>query len=92
MDQKNEGVVSLDAARQDKEDGKVLFEELQTYFTEAANKVFYLGGKQQSGELQNLLENGDHWELRDLYQKCERMRSTTIRLMRAIGEVIEKQS
>ena len=92
VDQKNEGVVSLDAARQDKEDGKVLFEELQTYFTEAANKVFYLGGKQQSGELQNLLENGDHWELRDLYQKCERMRSTTIRLMRAIGEVIEKQS
>lgn len=92
VDQKNEGVVSLDAARQDKEDGKVLFEELQTYFMEAANKVFYLGGKQQSGELQNLLENGDHWELRDLYQKCERMHSTTIRLMRAIGEAIEKQS
>lgn len=91
VEQKSEGVVSLDDAKQDKEDAKALFEELQIDIMEAAKRVFYLGGKIESGEFKSLLASGDHWELRDIYQKCERMHSTTVRLMRNVAEVIENE-
>lgn len=91
VEQKSEGVVSLNDVKQDKEDARALFVELQIDIIEAAKRVFYLGGKIESGEFKNLLTSGDHWELRDIYQKCEMMHSTTVRLMRNVAEVIENE-
>ena len=92
-EQKAEGVVSIDAVRQDKADSVLIFNEFKEDIRLMGNKVLTLGGQLSRDEVKDVLRCGSMWDLRELEQTLSNYASIITRTRRAIEEVYhEKQS
>ena len=92
-EQKAEGVVSIDAARQDKADSVLIFNDFKEDIRLMGNKVLTLGGQLSRDEVKDVLRCGSIWDLRELEQTLSNYASIITRTRRAIEEVYhEKQS
>ena len=92
-EQKAEGVVSIDAVRQDKEDSVLIFNGFKEDIRLMGNKVLTLGGQLSRDEIKDVLRCGSMWDLRELEQTLSNYASIITRTRRAIEEVYhEKQS
>ena len=92
-EQKAEGVVSIDAVRQDKADSVLIFNDFKEDIRLMGNKVLTLGGQLSRDEIKDVLRCGSMWDLRELEQTLSNYASIITRTRRAIEEVYhEKQS
>lgn len=92
-EQKAEGVVSIDAVRQDKADSVLIFNDFKEDIRLMGNKVLTLGGQLSRDEVKDVLRCGSIWDLRELEQTLSNYASIITRTRRAIEEVYhEKQS
>jgi len=92
-EQKADGVVSIDAVRQDQDDSKLIFKEFKEEIRHLGHKVSALDGKLHRDELKAILRLGDKYDLRELETELSGYASVITRTRRAIEEVYhEKQS
>lgn len=92
-EQKAEGVVSINAVRQDKADSVLIFNDFKEDIRLMGNKVLTLGGQLSRDEIKDVLRCGSMWDLRELEQTLSNYASIITRTRRAIEEVYhEKQS
>ena len=91
QEQKSDGVISLNAVKQDKEDAKLLYEDLEDYCRGINKEMNYVGSLLINGELNDILRGADQWALRDLDTKIRNWHSTLIGVRRAIEEVIHEK-
>lgn len=91
QEQKSDGVISLNAVKQDKEDAKLLYEDLEDYCRGINKEMNYVGSLLINGELNDILRGADQWALRDLDTKIRNWHSILIGVRRAIEEVIHEK-
>ena len=92
-EQKAEGVVNIDAVKQDKVDSVLIFNDFKEDIRLMGNKVLTLGGQLSRNEIKDVLRCGSLWDLRELEQTLSNYASIITRTRRAIEEVYhEKQS
>ena len=92
-DQKAEGLVSIDAFKQDQADSALIFNELKEDIYQVGSKLAPLSGQLARDEFKDKLKGGSKWDLRELEEKLRNYASTITQIRRAIEEVYhEKQS
>lgn len=92
-EQKAEGLVSIDAFKQDQADTELIFKEFKEDIYQIGNKLAPLGGQLARDEIKDKLKGGSKWDLRELEEKLRNYASTITQIRRAIEEVYhEKQS
>lgn len=92
-EQKSEGIVSIEAVKQDQTDSKLIFKEFKEEIRLIGNKVLPIGGKIARDQLKDILRGGDKYDLRDLEEQLRSYASVITQTRRLIEEVYhEKQS
>lgn len=88
LEKKDEGVINIADARQDQEDSKLIFDEFSETLYTLGQKFHVINRAINNDELKDKLRGADHYELRELYEKCRNWHSITIQMLRAVEEVI----
>lgn len=92
-EQKADGVVSIEAVKQDQTDSKLIFKEFNEDIRLIGNKLLPLGGKLARDQVRDILRCGDKYDLRELEEKLRNYASIITQTRRVIEEVYhEKQS
>lgn len=87
----NETVVSFDNAKQDQEDSKLLFEDLQSQIRLASKGIHEIGSMIERGIFEETIRDADKWDLRELYEKFQNWHSVALKAMRITGDRINEK-
>lgn len=90
-EQKNESIVNLTEVKQDKEDSKMLFEELKKEFYQASEKMQNIGSLIERGIFAERIADADKWDLRGMFEKAQNWHSVSLRTMRLLEEAINEK-
>ena len=91
QEQKSEGVVSLEAVKQDKEDYKLLFEDFWNDFHKASLSVYGIVAKVERDEIRKLLLAASIDDLKELYNTFDRWMLTARQAKRIIEEIKDEK-
>ena len=90
-EQKDDGVINIADARQDQEDSKLIFNDFNETLISFNRNYHAINRLIVDDELKDRLRGADHYELRELYDRCRNWHSMTIQLLRSIEEVIHEK-
>lgn len=90
-EQKAEGVVNLNAAKQNKEDREKLFESFQSSFIDMHNQIKLFGAMAEDGNFRKKLGYGDKYAIRDIATKLGNDLRTIMKLQRIAEEVNDEK-
>ena len=87
----NETVISFDNAKQDQEDSKLLFEDLQSQIRLASKGIHEIGSMIERGIFEETIRDAGKWDLRELYEKFQNWHSVALKAMRITGDRINEK-
>ena len=90
-EQKSDGVINIADVRQDQEDSKLIFNDFNETLIAFNRNYHAINRLIVDDELKDRLRGADHYELRELYDRCRNWHSMTIQLLRQIEEVINEK-
>lgn len=90
-EQKTEGVISLEDAKQDQEDTKLIYQSFREKVRLAGNPIYDFGNLASSGELREILKGAKGYELTELLNVIQKYHSNLVKMMRIISEVINEE-
>lgn len=90
-EQKNEGVINLEDAKQDQEDTKLIYQSFREKVRLAGNPIYDFGDLASSGELREILKGAKGYELTELLNVIQKYHSNLVKMMRIISEVINEE-
>lgn len=90
-EQKNEGVISLEDAKQDQEDTKLIYQSFREKVRLAGNPIYDFGDLASSGELREILKGAKGYELTELLNVIQKYHSNLVKMMRIISEVMNEE-
>ena len=88
VEQKSEGIVNIADVRQDQDDSKLIFDDFNELMSGINRDFNKIGCLLSRNEIKDKLRGADHYELREMYERCRNWHSYSIQLLRQIEEAI----